>query len=87
MKVGFSVKDRLSLSGMFPTKGDILQQILVKEISKTIEISKEEREKIGDYYISRCENGIWIQHKSGEGAQFCEKDVAGAIDKFYKDNF
>jgi len=47
MKVGLTVKERLSLGSMLPIKGDILQQTLVKEISKSIEVTKEEREKVG----------------------------------------
>ena len=47
MKLLLSAKERLSLKILFPAKGDLLQQTLVKEISERTDVKKEEMEKIG----------------------------------------
>lgn len=45
---------------------------------------------IGEYELIRQggdSSSIWVQHSSGEGAEFPEAKLAEVIDTFYKQNF
>lgn len=43
---------------------------------------------VGDFSICKQdEKSVWIQHRSGEGAQFANEKFEKAIKKFYDDNF
>ncbi len=44
--------------------------------------------KIGKYRICRQDDkSVWIQHETGEGAQFADDMLEAVIEKFYRDNF
>lgn len=44
--------------------------------------------KVGAYTLCHQSEGkIWMQHESGEGAEFAESALADVIKKFYDENF
>jgi len=43
---------------------------------------------VGKYAICRMDdNGVWIEHESGEGAEFPDALFESAIESFYNRNF
>jgi len=47
MQIEFSIQDRIVISTLYPERGNIITQMLVKDISKKVEISQDQLKEYG----------------------------------------
>ena len=70
MKV--SIKDRLLIGNLYPTHGNILQQTLVRDISKKVEVNQDELNQIK---ISPLDSGQGMKWDPEEANKIGDKEV------------
>jgi len=62
--VKLNIKERLLMAGLYPQKGNLIAQTLVKDISERVRLTQEEIKKLN----FRSENNLyrWDEDKVGE---------------------
>ena len=67
-----SVKDRLVIGNLYPAQGNILQQTLVRDIVKKVEVTQDEMKQI---QLAPLEGGPGMKWDPEEASKLGEKEV------------
>jgi len=67
-----SVKDRLVIGNLYPAQGNILQQTLVRDIAKKVEVTQDEMKQIN---LAPIEGSQGMKWDPEEASKLGEKEV------------